>query len=249
MFERFTERARRVVVAAQDEARLLGHNHIGSEHLLLGLLDVQGGVAVHVLESAGITAEAARIQVEEIAGPGDKSPRGHIPFTPRAKKILELSLREALEQHKSYIGTEHILLAVLRDDEGIGAQVLQRLGGSLSALRQRVLETDIAATPETAAEAESGLQSLTPNRTYVWPPGREGRLSAQSDFGLRRILTSFDQRLANIERHLEIAVEAEAAGGFIELHASVDRRLTSIERHLGIATDPAAAPETPADEE
>ncbi|HXT91510.1 MAG TPA: Clp protease N-terminal domain-containing protein, partial [Trebonia sp.] len=106
MFERFTDRARRVVVAAQDEARLLGHNHIGSEHLLLGLLDVQGGVAVLVLESAGITAEAARVQVEEITGSENKSPRGHIPFTPRAKKILELSLREALEQHKSYIGTE-----------------------------------------------------------------------------------------------------------------------------------------------
>ena len=248
MFERFTDRARRVVVAAQDEARLLGHNHIGSEHLLLGLLDVQGGVAVHALESAGITAEAARVQVEEIAGPGDKSPRGHIPFTPRAKKILELSLREALEQHKSYIGTEHILLAVIRDDEGIGAQVLERLGGSLPALRQRVLETDIAATPETAAEAEGGPQSVTPTRTYVWAQDREGRLPTQSSaFGLRRIFASFDQRLANIERHLEIAAEAAAGGGFTELHASVDRRLANIERHLGIATDPGAAAETPAE--
>ena len=248
MFERFTDRARRVVVAAQDEARLLGHNHIGSEHLLLGLLDVQGGVALHVLESAGITAEAARVQVEEIAGPGDKSPRGHIPFTPRAKKILELSLREALEQHKSYIGTEHILLAVMRDDEGIGAQVLERLGGSLPALRQRVLETEIAATPETAAEAESGPQSLTPNWQFVRSLGRDGRLPPQSAFGWRTMLVSFDRRLANIERHLEIAVEAAAAGGFIELHASVDRRLTNIERHLGIATDPAAGAETPAAE-
>jgi ATP-dependent Clp protease ATP-binding subunit ClpC len=245
MFERFTDRARRVVVAAQDEARLLGHNHIGSEHLLLGLLDVQGGAAVHVLESAGITAAAARVQVEEIAGPGDKSPRGHIPFTPRAKKILELSLREALEQHKSYIGTEHILLAVIRDADGIGAQVLERLGGSLSALRQRVLETDNAATPEAAAEVESGPQSLTPNWQYVRSLGREGRLPAQSAVGFRTMLTSFDQRLANIERHLEIALEEEAAADRYGLQASVDRRLTNIERHLGIATDPGAAAETP----
>jgi ATP-dependent Clp protease ATP-binding subunit ClpC len=245
MFERFTDRARRVVVAAQDEARLLGHNHIGSEHLLLGLLDVQGGAAVHVLESAGITAEAARVQVEEIAGPADKSPRGHIPFTPRAKKILEMSLREALEQHKSYIGTEHILLAVIGDADGIGAQVLERLGGSLSALRQRVLETDNAATPEEAAEAESGPQSLTPNWQYVRSLGREGRLQSQSAFGFRTMLTSFDKRLANIERHLDIAVEAEAVSGFSGLHASVDRRLTNIERHLGITTDPGAAAETP----
>ncbi|HET6190504.1 MAG TPA: Clp protease N-terminal domain-containing protein, partial [Trebonia sp.] len=112
MFERFTEQSRRVVVLAQEESRMLRHNHIGSEHLLLGMLHEQGGTATDVLASAGITIEAARSQVGELAGPGDKLPSGHIPFTQRAKKILELSLREALEQAKSYIGTEHILLAL-----------------------------------------------------------------------------------------------------------------------------------------
>jgi ATP-dependent Clp protease ATP-binding subunit ClpC len=238
MFERFTDRARRVVVTAQEEARMLGHNHIGSEHLLLGLLDVQGGVAVHVLESAGITAEAARVQVEEITGAENKSPRGHIPFTPRAKKILELSLREALEQRKSYIGTEHILLAVIRDSEGVGAQVLERLGGSLSALRQRVLETDRTLTPEAAAETESAPGSPSWNWQYAQGAGREARLQSESVIGFRRALASFDQRLANIERHLEITIEEPAAGGFGGLLASVGRRLTSIERHLGVTEAP-----------
>jgi ATP-dependent Clp protease ATP-binding subunit ClpA len=246
MFERFTDRARRVVVAAQDEARLLGHNHIGSEHLLLGLLDVQGGVAVLVLESAGITAEAARVQVEEITGSENKSPRGHIPFTPRAKKILELSLREALEQHKSYIGTEHILLAVIRDSDGVGAQVLQRLGGSLSALRQRVLETDLSATPEAAAEAESSPQAPS----WVWPlnagVGREARLQSEA-IGFRAALASFDQRLANIERHLEITIEEPVAGGLGGMVASVGRRLTTIERHLGVTEAPRTDPERDTD--
>ncbi len=152
MFERFTEQSRRVVVLAQEEARMLGHNHIGSEHLLLGLLHEQGTIAADVLASAGITVEAARSQVEELAGPGDKlRPSGHIPFTQRAKKILELSLREALEQRKTYIGTEHILLALMRDADGTGARVLERLGGSLPALRQQVLEAseEAAAGPAT----------------------------------------------------------------------------------------------------
>ena len=147
MFERFTEQSRRVVVLAQEEARMLGHNHIGSEHLLLGLLHEQGGTAADVLASAGITVEAARAQVEEIAVPRDKSPTGHIPFTQRAKKILELSLREALEQRKSYIGTEHILLALMRDSDGMGARVLERLGGSLPALRQQVIDKVAEAAP------------------------------------------------------------------------------------------------------
>ena len=256
MFERFTDRARRVVVAAQDEARLLGHNHIGSEHLLLGLLDVQGGVAVQVLESAGITAEAARVQVREMAGTEKKPPRGPIPFTPRAKKILELSLREALEQRKSYIGTEHILLAVMHDADGLGAQVLQQLGGSLSALRQRVLEAGRTATPEAAAEEDSGPASRPWNWQYAQGVGRDARLQSEA-LVFRTALASFDQRLANIERHLEILIEEPVAGGLGGMLASVGRRLTSIERHLGVTEapgsdadrgtdiDPGTAPETP----
>lgn len=245
MFERFTDRARRVVVAAQDEARLLGHNHIGSEHLLLGLLDVQGGVAVQVLESAGITAEAARVQVGKIAGTEKKPPRGPIPFTPRAKKILELSLREALEQRKSYIGTEHILLAVMRDADGLGAQVLRQLGGSLPALRQRALEAGRTATPEAAAEEDSGPASRPWNWQLAPEPGRVPSLQPQSAAVFRGLLASFDQRLANIERHLGITAEEGAAVGFHGLLRGVGRRLTNIERHLGITADPAAAPEIP----
>ena len=110
MFERFTDRARRVVVLAQEEARLLNHSYIGTEHILLGLIHEGEGVAAKALESLGISLEAVRSQVEEIIGQGGSSPSGHIPFTPRAKKVLELSLREALQLGHNYIGTEHILL-------------------------------------------------------------------------------------------------------------------------------------------
>src|ERR1700757_475688 len=151
MFERFTEQSRRVVVLAQAESRMLRHNHIGSEHLLLGMLHEDGGTATDVLASTGITIEAARSLVGELAGPGDKLPSGHIPFTQRAKKILELSLREALEQKKSYIGTEHILLALTRDPAGTGARVLARLAGPLPALRRRVLAEAGPADPDAAA--------------------------------------------------------------------------------------------------
>jgi ATP-dependent Clp protease ATP-binding subunit ClpC len=128
MFERFTDRSRRVVVLAQEEARMLGHNHIGTEHLLLGLLREQSGGAAEVLASAGVTLDAARAQVAEIAVPGDKAPAGHIPFTPRAKRILELSLREALELNQGSIRPEHVLLGLIRERKGVGAQVLGRLG-------------------------------------------------------------------------------------------------------------------------
>src|ERR1700729_2279875 len=156
MFERFTDAARRVVVAAQEEARMLGHNHIGSEHLLLGLLHEQDGPAGRVLAGAGITAEAARAQVEEFAGPGTKSPSGHIPFAQRARKVLELSLREALEGKRRHIGPEHILLAMTRAPGDVGAQILARLGEPLPALRQRVLEEAGAGAPAPAAERERG---------------------------------------------------------------------------------------------
>src|SRR3712207_9278810 len=122
MFERFTDRARRVVVLAQEEARLLNHNYIGTEHILLGLIHEGEGVAAKALESLGISLEAVRSQVEEIIGQGGSSPSGHIPFTPRAKKVLELSLREALQLGHNYIGTEHILLGLIREGEGVAAQ-------------------------------------------------------------------------------------------------------------------------------
>ncbi|HEX2117820.1 MAG TPA: Clp protease N-terminal domain-containing protein, partial [Acidimicrobiales bacterium] len=140
MFERFTDRARRVVVLAQEEARLLGHNWIGTEHILLGLISERDGVAAKVLQELGISLEVVRAKVELIIGEGDKRPGSHIPFTPRAKKVLELSLREALQLGHNYIGTEHILMGLIREGEGVGAQVLVNLGADLSAVRQGVIQ-------------------------------------------------------------------------------------------------------------
>ena len=140
MFERFTDRARRVVVLAQEEARLLNHNYIGTEHILLGLIHEGEGVAAKALESLDISLESVRGQVEEIIGQGGSSPSGHIPFTPRAKKVLELSLREALQLGHNYIGTEHILLGLLREGEGVAAQVLVKLGADLARVREQVVQ-------------------------------------------------------------------------------------------------------------
>jgi ATP-dependent Clp protease ATP-binding subunit ClpC len=163
MFERFTERARRVVVLAQEEARALSHNHIGTEHILLGLIHENEGVAAKSLESIGISLDVVRTQVEEIIGEGRITPSGQIPFTPRAKKVLELSLRESMQLGHNYIGTEHILLGLIREGEGLGAQVLVKLGADLNRVRQQVIEMlsrhqgseefDILAT---AAEREFG---------------------------------------------------------------------------------------------
>jgi ATP-dependent Clp protease ATP-binding subunit ClpC len=140
MFERFTDRARRVVVLAQEEARMLNHNYIGTEHILLGLIHEGEGVAAKSLESLEISLEAVRAQVEEIIGQGQQAPSGHIPFTPRAKKVLELSLREALQLGHNYIGTEHILLGLIREGEGVAAQVLVKLGADLNRVRQQVIQ-------------------------------------------------------------------------------------------------------------
>jgi ATP-dependent Clp protease ATP-binding subunit ClpC len=140
MFERFTDRARRVVVLAQEEARFLNHNYIGTEHILLGLLNEGEGIAAQALESLDIDLASVRDEVVKIIGQGQQSPSGHIPFTPRAKKVLELSLREALQLGHNYIGTEHILLGLIREGEGVAAQVLQQLGAELQKVRQTVIQ-------------------------------------------------------------------------------------------------------------
>ena len=140
VFERFTDRARRVVVLAQEEARILNHNYIGTEHILLGLVHEGEGVAAMALESLEISLPDARAQVEEVIGHGGMAPSGHIPFTPRAKKVLELSLRESRQLGHNYIGTEHILLGLIREGEGVAAQVLINLGADLSRVRQRVIQ-------------------------------------------------------------------------------------------------------------
>jgi ATP-dependent Clp protease ATP-binding subunit ClpA len=138
VFERFTDQARRVVVLAQEEARMLDHNYIGTEHLLLALLHEEAGVAAEALESLNISLEAARQQVEKIVGRGQAAPTGHLPFTPRARVVLELSLREALQLRHPYIGTEHLLLGLVREGEGIGAQILLNVGADMNRVRRSV---------------------------------------------------------------------------------------------------------------
>src|SRR5687767_14554780 len=163
LFERFTDRARRVVVLAQEEARLLNHNYIGTEHILLGLIHEGEGVAAKALESLGISLKAVRSQVEEIIGQGGTAPSGHIPFTPRAKKVLELSLREALQLGHNYIGTEHILLGLIREGEGVAAQVLVKLGADLSRVRQQVIQLLSGYTgPGGSGQGQTGDKPATP---------------------------------------------------------------------------------------
>ena len=152
MFERFTDRARRSVVLAQEEARMLNHDYIGTEHILLGLVREGDGVAARVLESMDISVTDIRTRVEEMVGRGHAAAPGHIPFTPRAKKVLELALREALQLGHNYIGTEHILLGLVREGEGVAAQVLVALGGDLERVRQAVLQLLEGRLAEPAAE-------------------------------------------------------------------------------------------------
>src|SRR5690349_23091022 len=184
MFERFTDRARRVVVLAQEEARMLNHNYIGTEHILLGLIHEGEGVAAKALESLGISLEAVRQQVEEIIGQGQQAPSGHIPFTPRAKKVLELSLREALQLGHNYIGTEHILLGLIREGEGVAAQVLVKLGADLNRVRQQVIqllsgfqgkETQAAGTAPESGSPSSSLVLDQFGRNYT-QSAREAKL-------------------------------------------------------------------------
>jgi ATP-dependent Clp protease ATP-binding subunit ClpC len=181
MFERFTDRARRVVVLAQEEARMLNHNYIGTEHILLGLIHEGEGVAAKALESLGISLDAVRQQVEEIIGQGQQAPSGHIPFTPRAKKVLELSLREALQLGHNYIGTEHILLGLIREGEGVAAQVLVKLGADLNKVRQQVIQLlngyqskePAGTTSEAAPSTSLVLDQFGRNMTQL---AREGKL-------------------------------------------------------------------------
>src|SRR5215467_320448 len=156
MFERFTDRARRVVVLAQDEARVLNHDYIGTEHILLGLIQEGEGVAAKALTNMQISLEAVRGRVEELIGHGQQAPSGHIPFTPRAKKVLELSLREALQLGHNYIGTEHILLGLIREGEGVAAQVLVKLGAELTRVRQQVIQLLSGYQGKETAEAGTG---------------------------------------------------------------------------------------------
>ncbi len=206
MFERFTDRARRVVVLAQEEARMLNHNYIGTEHILLGLIHEGEGVAAKGLESLGISLEAVRAQVEEIIGQGQQAPSGHIPFTPRAKKVLELSLREALQLGHNYIGTEHILLGLIREGEGVAAQVLVKLGADLNRVRQQVIQL-LSGYQGKETVAQGGPAEGTPSTSLVLDQfgrnltaaAREGKLDPVigRDLEIERVMQVLSRRTKN----------------------------------------------------
>lgn len=216
MFERFTDRARRVVVLAQEESQRLSHNYIGSEHLLLGLLAEREGVAARALESLNVTLTAAREQVEEIIGPGQQTPRGHIPFTPRAKKILELSLREALTMGSEVIDTEHLLLGLIDEGDGVGAQILQQRGATAQAVREAVARL-ISADPEAAEVTGPGSEPRAVSVT------RQVRIRDDALTEVKDLLASIDRRLSAIERHLGIdAGREEPPAGAAEAEAEAE---------------------------
>jgi len=206
MFERFTDRARRVVVLAQEEARMLNHNYIGTEHILLGLIHEGEGVAAKALESLGISLEGVRAQVEEIIGQGQQAPSGHIPFTPRAKKVLELSLREALQLGHNYIGTEHILLGLIREGEGVAAQVLVKLGADLNRVRQSVIQL-LSGYQGKEAVASGGPAEGTPSTSLVLDQfgrnltqaAREGKLDPVigRELEIERVMQILSRRTKN----------------------------------------------------
>ena len=206
MFERFTDRARRVVVLAQEEARMLNHNYIGTEHILLGLIHEGEGVAAKALESLGISLEGVRAQVEEIIGQGQQAPSGHIPFTPRAKKVLELSLREALQLGHNYIGTEHILLGLIREGEGVAAQVLVKLGADLNRVRQSVIQL-LSGYQGKEAVASGGPAEGTPSTSLVLDQfgrnltqaAREGKLDPVigRELEIERVMQVLSRRTKN----------------------------------------------------
>jgi ATP-dependent Clp protease ATP-binding subunit ClpC len=198
MFERFTERSRRVIVLAQEEARLLRHNYIGTEHLLLGMLADPEGAAARTLESLDVTLEAARAEVTGIIGEGHEPQKGHIPFTPRAKKVLELALREALTLRSQSIGSIHLLLGLVTEGHGVGAQVIERLGPSLAAVKERAAEFAGNEPDPAVGAAEAGAAGAV-----GWP--RSARLRVEGLGRIQDTLAMIERRLSRIERHLGMA--------------------------------------------
>ena len=213
MFERFTNQSRRVVVLAQEEARMLNHNYIGTEHLLLGLLREERGSAARALTAMDVTLAAARDQVVAIIGRGQQQPSGHIPFTPRAKKSLELSLREALQLDDGYIGTGHLLLGLIRQGDNMAVKILGTLGANLDDLRARVIR-------ELRDEPEEGKEAAP-----------VGRRQPQRDVSVHGLLDAIDERLSAIERHLGITQPISAA------LRTLDERIAQVRRDKQAAID------------
>jgi Clp amino terminal domain, pathogenicity island component/UvrB/uvrC motif len=214
VFERYTDRARRVVVLAQEEARMLNHNYIGTEHLLLGLIHEGEGVAARALESLGVSLDAVRQQVKEIIGQGEQAPTGHIPFTPRAKKVIELAGREASDLGHDYVGTEHLLLGLIREGDGVAAQTLARLGVDLAGARLQVVEL-------LHGRAGSGLLSQRPRRgkrardrlfddALVRVDSLDRRLVAIERWvGMRPDMSDLDQQISQVRRDKESAIDVQ----------------------------------------
>jgi ATP-dependent Clp protease ATP-binding subunit ClpC len=209
MFERFTDRARRVVVLAQEEARMLNHDHIGTEHILLGLVHEGEGIAAQALESLDISLGAVRKEVQGIVGQGRAVPTGHIPFTPRAKKVLELSLREALQLRHNYIGTEHLLLGLIAEGKGVASQALQKLGADEARVRGAVVQ--ILSDRGEAPQPQPGAESVEDESGWPGPkcPTCGSEVSVYATFRtitvpdedqteVRKVLFVFCRRCSNI---------------------------------------------------
>jgi ATP-dependent Clp protease ATP-binding subunit ClpC len=216
MFERFTDRSRRVVVLAQEEARMLDHGYIGTEHILLGLLREGDGHAARALESLGISLDAVRQQVEAFIGRGQQAPSGTVPFTPRAKKVLELSLRESLQLGHNYIGTEHILFGLIREGDGVAAQVLVTLGADLTRVRQQVIQLlrgfqgqDV----ESAGSHQGERAGAVLPEAVAWFDALDRRLTALERWvSMQPDLEDLDQEIAQVRREKEAAVDRQDSG-------------------------------------
>jgi ATP-dependent Clp protease ATP-binding subunit ClpA len=246
MFERFTDRARRVVVLAQEEARMLNHNYIGTEHLLLGLVHEGHGVAAKALESQGISLKAVRQQVEQIIGRGSQAPSGHIPFTPRAKKVTELAQRESDALGQGHIDTEHLLLGLVREGNGVAAQALVRLGADLNSVRQMVILLLPRQTGTGAVSAPPRRGKRERNRLVDDALARFGsvdqRLAAiERRTGLAPDLDDLNQEIAHIRREKESAIDSqdfEAAAALRDKEREViDRRISREKEWAATAGD------------
>ena len=265
MFERFTDRARKAVVSAQEQARRLRHDYIGTEHLLLGLLSERDGIAARALVALGVTEAAVNDGIAKMVPPGKSAPSGHIPFTPRAKKVLELALREALALNHNYIGTEHIALGLVREGEGVAAQVLTGLGVDLASLRQQVInllppasseaERVSALLPEASPAVQTALQQARDRagRSLVGSHQLVLALLADPNSAARRALTDAG---VDVDTALAALGEAEVAGTTDETDQDRGRRNLRLRLDGGVlhveCTDPtlldlAAAANLPAD--
>jgi ATP-dependent Clp protease ATP-binding subunit ClpA len=264
MFERFTQPSRRVVVLAQEEARMLDHDYIGTEHILLGLIHEGEGVAARAVLSLGLTLEMVRDQVTDMIGKGQQTPTGHIPFTPRAKKVLELSLREALALKSEYIDTEHILLGLIREADGVGAQILDRVA-PLTVVRETVFELALAEASE-VSEVSEGEQDR--RAAVAWPSlGSSGggfRRASRAVVDIRaevvaefretlatigETLAAFELRLDGIERQLGLRAGVPAEAASEAEAAPAPAPTTAPEQNTGAADETAQASEEEAPEE